>query len=149
MEKSTRLLLILLLGIATHVWSSRTAKSVAHATGKKLHSLPGFYGYYASLWCILPSVLTVLLWSSLEGTVITSRVLGSMPSEITSTSPEQISLIVNDIRNVVAGSRMADVSPEIAKAAEQFKTLSQRSNLLLTLISLSLSGLGVLFPRRW
>lgn len=147
MEKSTLLLLILLLGIATHVWSSRTAKSVAQAAGKKLHSLPGFYGYYASLWCILPSVLTVLVWSSLEGSVITSKVLSSMPAEITSSSPEEISLIVNDIRNVVAGSRMADVSPEIAAAAEQFKTLSQRSNLLLTLISLSLSGLGVFFAR--
>lgn len=147
MEKSTLLLLIILLGIATHVWSSRTAKSVAASTGKKLHSLPGFYGYFTSLWCVLPSFLVIGLWSSLEGSVITSAVLHTLPTEMTATTPEQISLIVNDIKNVVAGSRTAEISPEITAAADLFKTLSQRSNLLLTLISLSLSTIGVFFAR--
>jgi len=146
-EKSTLLLLIILLGIATHVWSSRTAKSVASSTGKKLHSLPGFYGYYTSLWCILPSFLVMALWAGLEGSVITSSVLHTLPAEMTGTTPEQVSLIVNDIKNVVAGSRSADVSPEITAAAELFKTLTQRSNLLLTLITLSLSVIGVFFAR--
>ncbi|MEN9680886.1 MAG: hypothetical protein RLZZ627_779 [Pseudomonadota bacterium] len=147
MEKSTLLLLIILLGIATHVWSSRTAKSIAASTGKKLHSLPGFYGYFTSLWCVLPSFLVIALWSGLEGSVITSSVLHTLPAEMTSTTPEQISLIVNDIKNVVAGSRTAEVSPEITAAAELFKTLTQRSNLLLTLITLSLSIIGVFFAR--
>lgn len=147
MEKSTLLLLILLLGIAMHVWSSVTAKSVAAAAGKKLHSLPSFYGYYTSLWCVLPSVFVVVFWSSLEGSVITSTVLHSLPPEMTATSPEQVSLIINDIKNVVAGSRSSDVSPEIAKAAAQFSTLGQRSNLLLTLLCLSLSVIGGLFAR--
>jgi phosphate transport system permease protein len=146
-EKSTLLLLIILLGIATHVWSSRTAKSVAASTGKKLHSLPGFYGYFTSLWCVLPSLLVIGLWSSLEGSVITSAVLHTLPTEMTATTPEQISLIVNDIKNVVAGSRTAEISPEITAAADLFKTLSQRSNLLLTLISLALSTIGVFFAR--
>jgi phosphate transport system permease protein len=146
-EKSTLLLLIILLGIATHVWSSRTAKSIAASTGKKLHSLPGFYGYFTSLWCVLPSFLVIALWSGLEGSVITSSVLHTLPAEMTSTTPEQISLIVNDIKNVVAGSRTAEVSPEITAAAELFKTLTQRSNLLLTLITLSLSIIGVFFAR--
>lgn len=147
MEKSTLLLLILLLGISTYIWSSRTAKSVALTAGNKLHSLPGFHGYYASIWCMLPGVLTILLWSSLEGSIITSSVLKSMPPEITSNGPEQLSLVVNDIRNVVAGSHIADISPEVAHAAEKFKSLSQLSNTLLTLISLSLCGLGIFFAR--
>jgi len=146
-EKSTLLLLILLLGISTYIWSSRTAKSVALTAGNKLHSLPGFHGYYASIWCILPGVLTILLWSSLEGSIITSSVLKSMPPEMTSNGPEQLSLVVNDIRNVVAGSHIADISPEVAHAAEKFKSLSQLSNTLLTLISLSLCGLGIFFAR--
>lgn len=147
MEKSTLLLLIILLGIATHVWSSRTAKSVAISTGKKLHSLPGFYGYFTSLWCVLPSFVVIALWSGLEGSVITSSVLHTLPAEMTATTPEQVSLIVNDIKNVVAGTRTAEVSPEITAAAELFKTLTQRSNLLLTLITLSLSTIGVFFAR--
>lgn len=147
MEKSTLLLLILLLGISTYIWSSRTAKSVALTAGNKLHSLPGFHGYYASIWCMLPGVLTILLWSSLEGSIITSSVLKSMPPEITSNGPEQLSLVVNDIRNVVAGSHIADISPEVAHAAEKFKSLSQLSNTLLTLISLSFCGLGIFFAR--
>ena len=147
MEKSTLLLLTILLGVLTHVWSSRTAKSIAASTGKKLHSLPGFYGYFTSLWCVLPSFLVIALWASLEGSVITSAVLHTLPAEMTAMTPEQISLIVNDIKNVVSGSRTANISPEIIGAADLFKTLSQRSNLLLTLISLSLSTLGVFFAR--
>ncbi len=147
MEKSTLLLLIVLLGIASYLWSARTAKTVAVLSGKKLHSLPGFYGYYTSLWCVLPSLFVMVLWTALESSAITSMVLHSLPSEMTSSNPEEISLIVNDIKNVVSGSRTTEVSPEIKAAADLYSVLSGRSNLLLTLLTLSLSVLGVLFAR--
>lgn len=147
MEKSTLLLLIVLLGIASYLWSSRTAKTVAVLSGKKLHSLPGFYGYYTSLWCVLPSLFVMLMWTAFESSVITSMVLHSLPPEMTSNNPEEISLIVNDIKNVVSGSRTTEVSPEIKTAADFYSELAGRSNLLLTLLTLSLSVLGVLFAR--
>lgn len=147
MEKSTLLLLILLLGIATYLWSARTAKTTAILSGKKLHSLPGFYGYYTSLWCVLPSFFVIILWAGLESSVITSTVVNSLPQEITSSSPEEVSLIVNDIRNVVSGARTGDVPPEIQNAAKLYIKLGDRSNLLLTLFSLALSVIGVIFAR--
>jgi phosphate transport system permease protein len=146
-EKSTLLLLTFLIGIATYLWSASTAKSVAASTGKKLHSLPGFHGYYTSLWAILPSFFVIIAWSALEGSLITSAALSSLPSEMTSASPEQISLIINDIRNVVGGSRAGDVSPEIANAAQQYIALEQKSDLLLTIVSLALSVIGIFYAR--
>jgi phosphate transport system permease protein len=66
---------------------------------------------------------------------------------MTATTPEQVSLIVNDIQNVVAGARAGEVNPEIAQAASHYVTLESQSNLLLTLLSLAVTVLGIFFAR--
>lgn len=143
MEKSTLLLLILLIGVASYLWSSSRAKSVAGKTGSRLHSLPSFYGYNTALWTTLPTFGLIFLWSCLEGSVITSLVLKDLPADLV-TPEDKASLIVNEIRNLVAHHKSSDVPSEILEAARHYRDLLNLSGLLLTLGSLGLAVSGFL-----
>ena len=60
--------LILLLGLmATAAFFFGRGRSLALVGGpghsRELHSLPGYYGYYVSIWCILPALALVQLSS--------------------------------------------------------------------------------------
>jgi phosphate transport system permease protein len=148
LEKSTLWVLIVLLGVATYHLGSGRARSLIKPSGPSLHSLPGFYGYYLALWATLPAFLVMLLWLLGEGRIITAGALASLPSGMTQSDPNQLSLQVNDIRNVAAGSGYEQADPTIRAAADRYLQLGRQSNLLLTVLSLCASLGGALFAQR-
>ena len=145
---STLWVLIVLLGVAAYQYGSSRARSLIKPTGPKLHSLPGFYGYYLALWTTLPALLVILLWLFGEGHVITAGALASLPAEMTQGDANQLSLLVNDIRNVAAGSGFEQADPTIRAAADRYLQLGRQSSLLLTIISLCVSFGGALYAQR-
>ena len=141
-------MLIVLLGVAAYHFGSGRARSLITPNGPRLHSLPGFYGYYLALWATLPAFLVMLLWLLGEGRIITAGALASLPAEMTQGDPNQLSLLVNDIRNVAAGLGYEQADPTIRAAADRYLQLGQQSNLLLTVLSLCVSLGGALFAQR-
>lgn len=144
MDKTTLLLLTVILGVASFIWTAQKARIVARNAQKKLHSLPSFYGYFTALCCIVPSIAVVFLWSIVEDHLITSIVLTHLPDSITSGS-EELSLIINDIKNSASGSKGFSGSAPVLEAAQEFINLRNLSNQILTLVSLSLSFLGIIY----
>jgi len=147
MEKSTLLLLIFLLGVAAYYRGSRRAMDLIDPQGPRLHSLPGFYGYYMALWTILPALLLMLLWISGENSVITAGALSILPADMQGDS-SQLSLIINDVRNAAFGTTYEQSSPPIQQAADRYLELERQSNFLLTILGLCLSLGGALFAGR-
>ena len=103
----------------------------------RLHSLPIYYGYYAALWSVLPALSLMLGWSMLESTIITRQALSMLPETITAVSAEQLSLVINDVRNVAQGIVTTD--SDIRVAADRYVALQSRSDVLLTVFTVLVS----------
>jgi phosphate transport system permease protein len=137
----------LLLSVLAFHWGKARSARTAEASGQSLHSLPSYYGYYMALWSALPALLLILFWSMFESTVITRSVLSLLPESMTAVSPEQLSLVVNDLRNVAQG--VATTDRAFQAAADRYVSLQAGSNGLLTLLAVLVSvGTGTFASRQ-
>jgi len=113
MQLTTLILLLCVAAIAAFMLGRW--KAVSSVGGQRsirdLHSLPSYYGYYAAIWCVIPGLLFLGLWLAFSDVVILDRISSVLPEEIRSLPPAELSLIVNDIKNMAAGQF---VNPERA-----------------------------------
>jgi phosphate transport system permease protein len=88
---------------------------------RSVHSLPGYHGGYVALWCALPALTLLVLWQVVEPAWLRSSVLDSLPEAMRVLPADQLGLIYNDIRNLVAGNVVSgDASPDMVAAAEHY-----------------------------
>jgi phosphate transport system permease protein len=144
---SPSFLLFFLLALLTAVYfvGRRRAFAVAGKAGggKKLHSRPVYYGALAALWCGVPSLLLFAFWLAFESNVITRLVISDMPPEIQALSEDRLTLVMNDLKNLVDGnivSREPDATMQAA--ADRFRDLQNLSHVALAVAALSLGLLG-------
>jgi phosphate transport system permease protein len=147
-EKSTFIFLLLLLSAAAFHWGRKRALAVAGGSVQKLHSLPSYYGYYAALWCGVPTLLLLFLWLCFENSIVTHLVLSGLPDDLTSGSPDRLNLLVNDIRNVANNAVAGDVNPVIRQAADRYLQFEKTSNILLTCLGICAALGGAAFAHQ-
>ncbi|MFO7714502.1 phosphate ABC transporter permease subunit PstC [Desulfosarcina sp.] len=144
------LLVLLLLSSVGYFMGRRKAFAVAGGNQglQKLHSRPVHYGALTALWCGIPALVVYAAWLAIEPAIITRIVLDELPAEIQSLSQGRINLLVNDIRNLIAGnivSAMAD--PVIQAAADRYAQLKRISDISLASATVSLGLLALFFVR--
>ncbi len=145
MQTSTLLLaLLLLMALAYRFGRARSLRLAGGPRGiRRLHSLPSYYGLLTAIWCGLPALVVVLGWQALDDRIIAGDVVRSMPGAVMELSPGELSLVVNDVRNVVAGNvPAASVSPEIAAAAERWQRLESLSRIGAAVLALCVALAG-------
>ena len=145
MELTTIALAIIALSIASFFLGR--ARSLALVGGPReilhLHSLPGYYGYFSALWCLLPAMALVLVWLYIEPKVIVALVVKGLPDFQQSMSEGELNLLVNNIRNLATGDMVSgQVDASLQLAAEQYQAYSSSSRRLLASFSLGLAVLG-------
>ena len=143
-------ILLLLLSSAGYYIGRKKAFAVAGgAKGlQKLHSRPVYYGALTAMWCGIPAIVVVAAWLALEPSIITGMVLNGLPDEIRSLPDGRLNLLVNDIRNLVDGNFVSAASnPMIQQAADRYAHLKLISLTSLTVASVSLSLLALIFIR--
>ncbi|MGH8496909.1 MAG: phosphate ABC transporter permease subunit PstC [Gammaproteobacteria bacterium] len=144
MQTSTIALILLAMTAASFELGRRRSRSlVQHAGGiKRLHSLPRYHGFLTALWCGVPALAVLALWVFLEPVIITRLVVADLPQEIRELPASRLSLVLNDIRNVVSGNTTWGYEPEIAAAAEHYRSLQRIGSaaLLVVVLSLLLAG---------
>ncbi len=116
---------ILLLSAGAYFWGKARAKTIAEASGgmRTLHSLPSHYGMLTALSCGIPALAVFSLWRILEGTIVTSVVVKSLPLELQQLSANQLSLVLNEVKNIVFGGFAAhNADPAIQAAADLYVT---------------------------
>jgi phosphate transport system permease protein len=148
---STLFLVLIAISVAGFLVGKRRAFSLAEAHGgiRSLHSLPGHYGLYTAIWAGLPALLLLFVWKSAEPTLINEMVIRDLPNEIRSLPPERVGLIMNDVKNLVAGNIVSgEVSSEIQAAADHWQRLERGSGLGRSVISIALAGIGLFFAWR-
>jgi phosphate transport system permease protein len=145
MSATTLVLVVLILSAIAYRFGR--ARSVAVVGGRRgqrdLHSLPSYYGMLTALWAGLPALLIVGIWMGAQDSVITRIVLGEMPESVRALPADQVSLLLNDVRNVVAGNvRMDQVSADAQQAASVYMRLQQISRAALAVVTLMVAVLG-------
>jgi phosphate transport system permease protein len=109
------------------------------------HSLPGYYGGYVALWCVVPALLVLALWLALEPTWLERAVTSALPDELRQLPAAQRGLVYNDIRNAVSGNVVSgETSDVVAAASEHYQRLHASSRIALT-VALGVLGAGLLF----
>ena len=126
MPTSTLILVLLVLAVVSYRFGrARSLKVAGGARGaRNLHSLPSHYGLLTAIWCALPALFVVIGWQAFDNRIITERIIATMPAEMRELPPGEMSLMLNDVRNLVAGNTPPDAAtPEITAAAAQWQRL--------------------------
>jgi phosphate transport system permease protein len=142
---STLILVLLVLTVAAYqLGRARSLRVAGGARGaRKLHSLPSHYGLLTAIWCGLPALIVVIGWQMLDHRIIADRVVASMPTDVQALTEGELSLVLNDVRNVIAGNVAVDaVSPEVAAAAGLWQRLDSLSHTALAVLALCIAVAG-------
>jgi phosphate transport system permease protein len=117
---------------------------------RHLHSLPKYYGYYVAIWCGMPALLLLGFWLSFSDALIVDRVIASLPEGLRSLPEAELSLVVNDIKNMAAGQFVNPArKDELAASVELYLSLQQSARWILSglLVALAFIGFGIAWSR--
>lgn len=134
-------ILLCLIVVGYYVGAGRAQKLRPASTSKlpenKLHSLPGFHGAYVALWCGIPALLLLLVWWSLEPTILSILLERDLGAEMNGLSAGQLDLLKSSIRRAATNS-YATVAENLLPVVENYKSLtkiSSRSGMVLIVVA--------------
>ncbi len=64
------LLLVTIFSYVSFLYGRSRIKEITSTQSIKINALPNYYGYYLALWCGIPALVILLLWSIFEPTII-------------------------------------------------------------------------------
>ncbi len=136
----------MLLSAGAYFSGTLQAKKVAqggNSGATQLHSLPGYYGVLTAICCAAPPLTLFIIWHVAESNIITAIVTQGLPADILSISPAQLTLVINDIKNVVAGDIVTGVSDVVVQnAADHYISLQQHFRSIVGIVLLCLAFIG-------
>ena len=149
---SPSILLVMIIALSVLAFQLGKARAIAVVGGQRrirdLHSLPGHYGLLTAIWCGLPALVVFLSWVLLQDSVITQLVIAQLPAAAQALPESQLALLLNDLRNVVAGNVAPEmVAPETRAAAAQYVQLRDIAELALAALVVSIGIVGMLWVR--
>lgn len=137
--------LILLLIFAFKFGKRRVT---ALSDGKKIHSLPSYYGTYAVLYAAIPAFLLWAIWSLFEPSIIQNFVLDPILLNNPSISANELGLVYNDIRNLAQGlGNIATAEPIVVEAVNSYNILKNNSQIAAFVVILAVAVLGLQFAK--
>lgn len=151
MNTSIILLLLLVLAAFGYFFGRKRALAVSNGNRgvNKLHSLPGYYGHLVVVWCLLPSLVALMLWSFFSPTFISQNVISSLPAEIQNADATSVNLFMNRVESM-AKAGVIDETAEATQqaAARHYIELQTNSNVIKAVLVFALAGLGIFWVFR-
>ncbi|MEL7310595.1 MAG: phosphate ABC transporter permease subunit PstC [Pseudomonadota bacterium] len=143
MQPLTILIIAVLCGNAMYFVASRRAIAMVDHR-KSLRALPGHYGAYSLLWVVVPVLALLLVWSMLSSRVIDMQMQRDLPDAVVAQAAGNVSLALNEIRNVATGVVVSQ-DPEIVALASRFNELKEASRNIASGFALALILAGAAF----
>jgi phosphate transport system permease protein len=125
----------------------RRSLAVAGQRPRALHSLPEHHGVLVALWCGVPALGALVLWSVVERPLVRLLLRSELPAEMRDVSAGQYSLLMNEITRAGAG-QAGDFSPAVLRAAAHLVHLERTSALGMTGLVVSLGLAATVFASR-
>ncbi|OHV73258.1 phosphate ABC transporter permease subunit PstC [Ensifer sp. LCM 4579] len=102
MSVSIIILVVLALSALGYFLGRRRALSLAAESGRKLHSLPGYYGQTVALFAAVPAFLLMIAWLFVQPMIIDARVDSMIPDSVIPEGGAR-SLVISDVRRIAGG----------------------------------------------
>jgi phosphate transport system permease protein len=150
MTPAALLIALGLLSVAAFwVGKSRSLALVGGSRGvRNLHSLPSHYGLMTAMWCALPALAVIGLWLTFQDAIILRLVAEQLPAGVRDLQADELSLVMNDVRNLVSGSVPAEsADPAVRAAADEFIRLRGISRMALSVLVLVLAVVAIVTLR--
>jgi len=148
---STVLIVLLVLTAPAYIAGrQRAIAGAGKAPARTSHSLPGYYGGYVGLWCLLPTLVLFAIWLAVEPIVLRAAVIDALPPAMQALPEAELGLLYNDVRNLVEGNFVfREPAPEIYVAAERYAEVRANSRYLLagTLLVVGLAAVTFAYRR--
>ena len=123
---------LLVFGLGLLAWLAARAKAMAFAVpGRgRPHSLPGYHGWYVTLWAVLPALLFLGVWSSFSPGLVRQAVLDSPVAAALPGEPLQREAVLQEARALADGSQQAAFNPQATQVAPEFERAQDRLGLI-------------------
>ncbi|HKA13852.1 MAG TPA: phosphate ABC transporter permease subunit PstC [Myxococcota bacterium] len=113
------------LAVGGYALARRRALAVA-AGGARLHSLPGYYGWYGALWSAVPGIAVIALWLAVAPSLLPSLALA--PGVAVPEDRAQRELFWNDVENFARANIAPDsASDAVRSTAQRYLALRERA----------------------
>ena len=127
--------LIAIFSFSLFFYGRSKSKSLSIENNYKLKALPKFYGYYLVLWCSLPSLVFLLVWTLFEPTIIKSIILKIAADQGAIMQDQNAAnLIYEKIKAVYLGTYFGDIDSLLKESAlsyAKFKNIFTNSKIVL------------------
>lgn len=144
------LVLIALVGLTIagfYMGRSRAMKS-ADGNARVLHSRPHYYGYFVALWCGLPAILVLTVWTAMQTPIVESIVQSGLPASMATDDPAQMSLIMNDVRNLASGNiTSGEITGDVRESGDRYNSLIAIGELARFVVILSIGIAAIAYFR--
>ena len=146
-------LLIIIALSSTAAYFSGLTRSLriaeTHGGIRTLHSLPSHYGMISCLSVAIPALTIFAIWQVSETAIISSIILSGLPSEFHSLSQNELSLVLNDIKNLISGDIISKApSPMVETAANSYVEHQQFLRKIILSVILAVSSSAFFFTLR-
>ena len=100
------------------------------------------------MWCALPALAVIGLWLVFQDAIILRLITGQLPAGVRDLPANELSLVLNDVRNLIAGNIAADaVSGPVRAAAAEYLHLRGISRMALTVLVMAMAVGAVVVVR--
>ena len=127
--------LISIFSVSLFFYGKSKTKTISIKDNIKLNALPKFYGYYLVLWCSIPSLVFLLVWSLFEPTIIKSIIIETAANQgAVFNDKNEANLIYEKIKAIHLGTYFGDIDSilkESALAYAKFINLFTNSKVVL------------------
>ena len=133
------LLLVTIFSYLSFLYGRSRIRKITSTQSIKINALPNYYGYYLALWCAIPALMILLLWSIFEPGIIKFLISQTLIQNELNYSSDQINLIYQKIISLYEGNFSGTLTDEIllgVKNYESFYAIAQSSKIVLLLSTL-------------
>jgi phosphate transport system permease protein len=139
---------LIIVAIAAYQLGAGRARAVANASGKQLHSLPGFHGGWVAVLAALPAFAFASIWAILTPRIEKTLVLGQL-GDLSALGSAQVDGLWRDIRALVFGGNPGTRDALRDQGAAVLSSYSAVFTAILVLGAAALAfGLGLYSYRR-
>ena len=121
---SSAILLLLAIGLGLAGWLAARARAWSFRKaepGRQLAALPNYHAWYVALWIVLPTIVFVVLWSTVAPQLIDSSVLASPAAADLPAFGFTRETILSEARAVASGAAQSVFNPKAEGLVEPYR----------------------------
>lgn len=135
-------LFFVVVALSLSAWYFGQQRALAFRQSQQLHSQPRYHAAYVALWCGLPALLVLLLWSAIGPGMIDNILAQQFSVDGMSLSDNEIGLRLNEIKNLAAQGTLENADPLVRQMAERYLSLQSSSRLYQSMLVVILALAG-------